>query len=313
MHLGNAAAALVAWLAARRSGDSIVLRIEDLDRARVKQEFTAQLKTDLTWLGLDWDEGPYIQSERIDLYRQAFDRLRNDGRLYPCFCTRRDVAAAAGAPQTPGEEALYPGTCRQLDTKLAESKLRGGARHAWRFRVADGPPPSYNDAIAGPWPENPDLRIGDFVVWRSDETPAYQLAVTVDDAAMKIEEVVRGNDLRSSAARQLMLFEALGLKAPRFVHLPLLVDDEGVRLSKRQQGITIRELREAGNTSEGLTGRLAHLLGLADTAVPITPVALITDFNFEAITAVGSKVRLQKSLDPRMMHKSRGGDSDLGT
>ena len=313
MHLGNAAAALVAWLAARRSGDSLVLRIEDLDRARVKPAFTTQLMTDLTWLGLDWDEGPYIQSERIDFYREAFDRLRSDGRLYPCFCTRRDVAAAAGAPQTPGEEALYPGTCRRLDPELAESKLRDGARHAWRFRVSDDPPPSYKDAIAGPWPEDPDLRIGDFVVWRSDETPAYQLAVTVDDAAMNIEEVVRGNDLRSSAARQLMLFEALGLKAPRFVHLPLLVDDEGVRLSKRQRGITIRELREAGHTSEELIGRLAHLLGLAETAAAIIPVALVNDFNFETITAVGSEIRLQKTSDPRMMHEPHGGDSDRAT
>lgn len=286
VHLGNASSALLAWLSIRARGGSLVLRMEDLDQARVQPGLAEKVLQDMAWLGLDWDEGPdrggphapYDQWSRRELYRAAFDRLRRDGRLYPCFCSRKEIQAAASAPQEPGEERLYPQTCRGLDVEEAQSRIDSGARHAWRFRVdGDGRRP-FDDLVRGRWGERASS-CGDFVVQRSDGVPAYQLAVVVDDHEMAIDEVVRGDDLLLSTVRQLVLHEALGFRPPVFGHVPLLLGADGVRLSKRHRGITLRELRDSGFTPAQIVGRLAHLLGLRPQPSPLPAQALVEGFS----------------------------------
>ncbi len=284
MHLGNASSALLAWLSVRARGGTMILRIEDLDRGRARREFTAGLLEDLEWMGLDWDEGPYEQSGRVEGYAAAFERLRGEGRVYPCFCSRRDVAAAASAPQAPGDEVRYPGRCRGLDPAQAAVRVENGERHAWRFRDEGSASDGFADLVRGRWGRG-ELP-GDFVVWRSDDTPAYQLAVVVDDAAMGVTEVVRGEDLLASTVKQLTLYDVLDLPAPRFGHVPLLLDGKGVRLSKRQQGITLKELREQGVAPQSIVGRLAGLLGLRPTTTPLPASELVDGFGLAGLAAV---------------------------
>ncbi len=290
VHLGNVSSALLAWLSVRSRGGSLVMRIEDLDRNRVQAGMAQQILFDLGWLGLDWDEGPdrggphapYDQDSRRWRYTAAFDRLLAAGRLYPCFCTRKEIAAAASAPQEPGDELVYRGTCGELDCAEAAQRIASGARHAWRFRVGAAARPDFDDVVrgrgqGGPWP------CGDFVVHRSDGVAAYQLAVVVDDAEMGIDEVVRGGDLLPSTTRQLLLHGALGSAPPLFAHVPLLLGPDGVRLSKRHRGITLRELRDTGCTPQTIVGRLAHLLGLRPTARPVTAGELVSEFAWERL------------------------------
>jgi glutamyl-tRNA synthetase len=286
MHLGNASSALLAWLSVRAAGGSFVMRMEDLDRNRVRPGLAERILEDLAWLGLDWDEGPdcggrhapYEQWPRRELYRAAFTTLREAGRLYRCFCSRKDIAAAASAPQTPGEEVRYPGTCLGLSDEESEDRAATGARHAWRFRVDPQAGPGFQDLVCGR--RGDDLPPpGDFVVWRSDEVPAYQLAVVVDDIAMGITEVVRGDDLLPSTTKQILLYEALDHAPPAFGHVPLLLGPDGVRLSKRHDGVTLRELRESGFTPERIVGRLACLVGLRPTPEPLPAQALVEGFS----------------------------------
>jgi glutamyl-tRNA synthetase len=286
LHLGNASSALLAWLSARAQGGTFVMRVEDLDLGRVRPGLAERILDDLAWLGLDWDEGPdrggpygpYDQASRLPAHRAAFETLRASSRLYPCFCSRKDVAAAASAPQAPGDELRYPGTCRALGPAEARDRIAAGERHAWRFRVEGRTPPIFEDLVHGRWGEDKPPP-GDFVVWRSDGGPSYQLAVVVDDAAMLITEVVRGDDLLPSAMRQLLLFEALGTEPPRFGHVPLLLGPDGARLSKRHASATLREMREAGRTPGEVLGPLAHALGLRPTPDPVEPRALVDGFS----------------------------------
>lgn len=292
LHLGNASTALAAWLAARACGGSFVLRMEDLDRPRVQPGAAQRILDDLTWLGLDWDEGPdrggshapYEQSRRGEHYDRAFARLVEGSRVYPCFCSRKDVAAAASAPQAQGDEVFYPGTCRTLAPAVAQERIAQGKPHAWRFRVDERAIPGFVDLVRGPQEGRPETT-GDFVVRRADGTAAYQLAVVVDDAAMGIQEVVRGDDLLASTPRQLLLYSALGLPAPRFAHVPLLLGPDGVRLSKRHQGTSIHELRKTGVSSRAIVGLLARLLGLVAERAPLTPAMLVPGFAFERIVS----------------------------
>jgi len=285
IHVGNASTALLCWLSARAQGGTLVMRMEDLDRNRVRPGLAERILTDLEWLGLDWDEGagrggphgPYDQGARHGIYRAAFERLLEMGRLYRCFCSRKDIAAAASAPQTPGEELRYPGTCDGLDAGEVRRRVEGGARHAWRFRVGPDERPVFDDRVWGRQGEAAEPA-GDFVVWRSDEVPAYQLAVVVDDAEMRITEVVRGDDLLASTARQILLFEALGHPLPVFGHVPLLLGPDGVRLSKRHAGVTLRELRESGMAAEAVVGRLSGLLGLRPSSEPVAARGLVEGF-----------------------------------
>ena len=250
MHLGHARTFWTAQQRARQHDGTLVLRNEDLDRARSRAEFSNAMLEDLKWFDFAWDEGPdcggdfgpYTQSERTGLYLSAFNRLLAEGFVYPCHCSRQDVFRALQAPHAGEDEPVYPGTCRNKPFDRAGGPLK----HNWRYRVPDAEIISFVDGCYGPQEFVAGQDFGDFVVWRQDELPAYQLAVVVDDAAMQITEVVRGEDLLRSTARQLLLYRALGLKPPAFYHCPLVTDESGVRLAKRHDALSLRALREAG-------------------------------------------------------------------
>ncbi|HEX2190584.1 MAG TPA: tRNA glutamyl-Q(34) synthetase GluQRS [Longimicrobiaceae bacterium] len=267
LHLGNARTALLAWLHARRAGGRFVLRVEDLDRGRVRPGYMEAQLDDLRWLGLDWDEGPdvggpcapYVQSERTERFAEALRRLEEAGRVYPCFCSRKEVAAAASAPHGPADEGpRYGGRCRERPPGAE----RAGRPAALRFRVPPGEV-RFHDLLLGGVAFDPEAETGDFVVRRKDGVAAYQLAVVVDDAAMRITHVVRGADLLSSTARQLLLYRALGLPEPAWLHVPLMLGPDGERLAKRHGAVSLAELREAGAAPARVAGWLAATCGLA--------------------------------------------------
>lgn len=226
-----------------------MLRNDNLDEERCKPEFVSAMFEDLSWFGFRWDEGPdvggsfgpYNQSARFGLYRAALERLRAGKFVYPCACSRKDIQAAVTAPHAEDEELIYPGTCREQ----SESKP-GAVKCSWRFRVPDRQTISFTDENLGEQKFAAGTDFGDFVVWRHDGVPAYQLACVVDDAAMRISEVVRGADLRVSTARQILLYRALGLATPRFFHCELLCDESGRRLAKRHDSQRLSHLRERG-------------------------------------------------------------------
>lgn len=248
LHLGHFATFRTAWQRARAAGGTLIYRNEDIDPQRCRPEYAAAAVEDLRWAGLDWDEGPdiggphapYEQSKRIDSYRAALATLRERGGVFACTCSRRDVAGAANAPHDESGEPIYPGTCR------ARREPPANQGHCWRFRVRDGETITFRDGRLGEQTFVAGRDFGDFVVWRRDDAPAYELAVVVDDAAMGITEVVRGEDLLVSTARQLLLYRALGLSPPAFHHCPLLRDASGRRLAKRDAALSLRELRARG-------------------------------------------------------------------
>ncbi len=303
MHLGNASTALLAWLSIRSREGKIVMRMEDLDQPRVRPGAADQILADLMWLGIDWDEGPdvggpfapYEQSRRFEHYESAFQLLIEQDLVYPCFCSRRDIAKAASAPQSPGDEVRYPGTCRKLRPPEVARRTESGKRHAWRFRVDDKARPTFVDEVLGVHASHAHEPPGDFVVRRADAVAAYQLAVVVDDAEMAITEVVRGGDLLASTARQLLLYEALGRPCPTFGHVPLLLGPDRVRLSKRHQGVTLRELRESGFTPEEIVGHLAVAVGLRLTAEPVRASDLIEDFALSNLPPARSGIVIDPS------------------
>lgn len=244
MHLGHAATFLKAQERARAAGGALLLRIEDLDMARCREEFVAALEEDLRWAGLGW-EGPVLrQSERLPVFVAAWRRLRAEGAIYPCQCSRKDVLNAIRAPHEEGGEAIYPGTCRG---RTCDSENEADALSMnWRFRVPDGESIRFFDGRLGEQAYRAGQDFGDFLVWRKDGFPSYELAVVVDDLATGITEVVRGEDLLMSTARQLLLYQALGAAAPDFYHCPLVRDAAGRRLAKRDKAMGLRELRERG-------------------------------------------------------------------
>lgn len=238
------------------------MRIEDLDGARCKAEFVSAMVEDLRWFGFQWQEGPdcggpfgpYSQRERMDHYKTALATLRERGFIYPCTCSRRDVLNAASAPHDGGDEPVYPGTCRP--TPNSQLKLPDAA-FSWRFRVPDGEVVPFTDGNLGLQRYTSGTDFGDFVVWRHDDAPAYQLAVVVDDSAMRITEVVRGADLLVSTARQILLYRALGLRPPLYFHTALMTDENGIRLAKRHDSLSLRKLREGGASPAELRRTLA--------------------------------------------------------
>jgi glutamyl-tRNA synthetase len=262
LHLGHARTFWLAQERARAAGGTLILRNEDLDPDRSRPEFVAAMYADLRWFGLDWQEGPdvggphapYSQSGRTALYRDTLRRLQAGGFVYPCTCSRKDILAAVTAPHAGDDEMIYPGTCRTAGASPPGSSHVGRAP-GWRFRVPDGEVIEFVDGGFGPQRFVAGRDFGDFVVWRPDDVPAYQLACVVDDAAMGVTEVVRGADLLPSTARQLLLYRVLGLTPPAFFHGPLLTDRNGRRLAKRQDALSLRALRARGVTPEQLRAR----------------------------------------------------------
>jgi glutamyl-tRNA synthetase len=263
LHLGHAKTFWTAQQRANANQGTLVLRIEDLDTARSQPRFLEAALEDLRWFGLQWREGPdaggpfapYLQSQRMQFYRDALAKLKDGGYIYPCRCSRQDVLRALNAPHAGEEEPLYPGTCRpSTESSGIKSVPKGqtAPRINWRFRVPDGEPVQFADNLFGPQKFVAGRDFGDFIVWRQDDIPAYHLAVVVDDAQMRISEVVRGADLLSSAARQLLLYRALGWTPPEFAHCELVTDAAGHRLAKRNDALSLRTLRERGSVPADL-------------------------------------------------------------
>lgn len=290
MHFGNVYTALLSWLSVKSRGGRWILRIEDLDPQRSRREHALRLEDDLAWLGLSWDEGgteekgpsgPYLQSLRHDIYEEYFHRLTATGYTYPCTCTRADIMATQAPHQSDGR-VIYAGTCRPaVMPSSARQPVSGKA--ATRIFVPDEDI-CFTDGIFGPQRVNLARECGDFVVRRADGAWAYQLAVVVDDALMGVTEVMRGCDLLLSAAQQIYLYRLLGLHSPEFVHLPLICNAEGRRLSKRDSSMGMDELRRRYSPAE-VTGRIAFAAGLIPSPDPVTPDSLISLFSREKIPA----------------------------
>jgi len=278
LHLGNVRSALLGWLWARASGGEFLLRIEDLDRERCKPAFTDALLFDLEWLGLGWDGAVWKQSERQAIYDEHLARLEAKGLTYRCWCTRGEIARAASAPHVGEEGPIYPGTCR--DDAHASEK-HPGRSPAWRFRVAAGEV-CFDDAVHGAQAQDVEHAVGDFVIRRNDGVASYQLAVVVDDALSGVTHVLRGDDLLSSTARQLLLQRALGFASPAWAHVPLLVQRDGKRLAKREGASTVAGLRERGWSPERVIGLLASWSGLGDGA-PVKAQELVSGFSLDRV------------------------------
>ncbi len=284
-HVGNVRTYLIAWLSARSRGGRVLLRIEDIDSPRVKLGAADEALRMLEWLGLDWDGSPLIQTQRGDAYRAALDRLCQQELVYPCTCSRSDIERAASAPHAEHEPPVYPGTCAHR--RATEAAALGEQPYCWRFRIR-GSTPAFTDLFCGRVSVDLHHCGGDFVVWKAatpsqDSTPAYQLAVVVDDAAQGVTEVVRGDDLIPSTPRQLLLYKALGLEAPAFCHVPLVVGPDGRRLAKRHGDTRVSSLRAAGVSPTALLGLLAWSCGWIDQIQPISAGDLLSLFRLDAI------------------------------
>ncbi|MBD5198461.1 MAG: tRNA glutamyl-Q(34) synthetase GluQRS [Bacteroidales bacterium] len=283
MHLGNVFTAVLSWLSVKSRGGEWLLRIEDLDPARSKRSFSELIEDDLHWLGLDWDEGglegkgecgPYCQSERSELYERALDRLTAQGLTYPCYCTRGELMAT-NAPHLSDGRVVYAGTCRP--ERLDKGCVEGKNVRATRLRVAEEEI-RFCDGIFGETVVDLSSEVGDFVVRRGDGAWAYQLAVVVDDAMMGVTEVMRGCDLLQSAAQQIYLYRLLGYEAPRFVHVPLLCNEAGQRLSKRDGSLNMEALRK-DMTAEEILGRIGFLAGLTECGKKVKLTDLLELYN----------------------------------
>jgi glutamyl-tRNA synthetase len=276
LHVGHARTFLAAWLAARAEGGRVILRIEDIDASRVRPEASQGAIDDLRWLGLDWDEGPdiggpsgpYVQTQRRVVHEATLERLKAEDRVYPCTCTRAEVARAASAPHEEDEGPTYPGTCSGRSP--ADAERLGDRPFAWRFRVPCGIV-AWTDLFQGAQALDPAAVGGDFIVARNLLGPAYQIAVVHDDAAMGANQVIRGRDLATSTPRQILLYQALGWPVPIFGHIPLVVGPDGRRLAKRDGSIKLAALRSEGINPRKLIGWLAKSLGMSERVEPSSP------------------------------------------
>jgi glutamyl-tRNA synthetase len=291
MHLGNVYAALLSWLSAKSKGGEWVLRIEDIDPARSKQEYADRIMDDLEWLGLTWDGEVTYQSQRQDIYEHYFDLLRKEGLLYPCFCTRADLLATQAAHESDGR-VVYKGTCRNM----TPTDYPQGITPAWRIRVPDRTIETA-DGHYGTYRTNLTTEIGDFIVRRKDGAFAYQLVVVVDDLLMGITEVVRGRDLLLSTPQQLFMAQTLRylntekvFPEVSYAHFPLLINEAGLRLSKRDKSLDMGVLRGQHSAQE-IIGFIAHLAGITPTQHPITPQELLPFFRWEKIPTEDIRVK----------------------
>ena len=291
MHLGNVYAALLSWLSAKSKGGEWVLRIEDIDPGRSRQEFADRIMDDLEWLGLTWDGEVTYQSKRQDIYEHYFELLRKEGLLYPCFCSRADLLATQ-APHESDGRVVYKGTCRDLNP----ADYPQGITPAWRMRVPDETIET-TDRHYGAYRVHLPTEIGDFIVRRKDGAFAYQLVVVVDDLTMGITEVVRGRDLLLSTSQQLFLAQTLRylntekvFPEVSYAHFPLLMNEAGQRLSKRDKSLDMGVLREQHSAGE-IIGFIAHLAGITPTQHPITPQELLPLFKWEKIPTEDIRVK----------------------
>jgi glutamyl-tRNA synthetase len=275
LHLGNLRTALLAWLFARSADSGFLVRIEDLDPARSRPEHEAGQLADLRAIGLDWDSEPLHQSERTDLYRDAVARLEAAGQVYPCWCTRAEIRAAAEAPHGPLPDGAYPGTCRGLTgaQRLARER-RAGRRPSLRLD-ARAAAVGFDDSLHG----RIEGAVDDFVLWRWDDTPAYNLAVVVDDAAQQVGEVVRGDDLLDTTPRQILLQRALDLPTPAYAHVPLVLAPDGDRLAKRHGAVTLADRATHGESAADAVAWMAASLDLAEPGERPTAAELVARFD----------------------------------
>ena len=306
LHLGNARSALLAWLLTRLQGGTFALRMEDLDQPRVRSGSARQIVQDLRWMGLDWDEGPdvggplgpYDQSARDDLYRTALQVLKDRDLVFPCYCSRKDIAQAASAPH--GRSPVYPGTCRDL---APDARVAAAARHpdrtpAWRLRVDDALI-AMEDGVYGEFSQSMSEDVGDFVLRRADSLFAYQLAVVIDDGLMGITDVLRGFDLLDSSPRQIYLFRVFGFPIPTFWHVPLMLDEAGNRLSKRDGSDSIAQYRDRGVEAPHLVGLLAASIGLVESGRELTARELLHESTLSTF-----QERLQRVADTHSKNNS---------
>ena len=277
MHLGNVFAAMLAWLSVRSRGGKMVLRMEDLDTQRTNAEYARVLREDLLWLGLDWDQETAPQSQRSGIYQRYFEKLMDQGLLYPCYCTRSQLHSV-NAPHLADGTYVYPGTCRDLTDAQRAAFDRAPS---WRVKVPDRQW-TLHDLVQGAYQENLAADCGDFVVRRADGVYVYQLAVTVDDGEAGVTEVVRGTDLLSSAPRQMYLQELFGFRHPVYAHVPMLLAPDGRRLSKRDRDLDMGALRKV-LTAEKLLGSLAYSAGLTDRPGEISAKELAAQFSWETL------------------------------
>lgn len=274
LHLGNLRTALAAWLFARHGGGRFLLRFEDLDTASVRDEHYRTQADDLEALELTWDGTPLRQSDRVEAYREAIDELVAGDLVYPCYCSRKDIREATQAPNGLYRTRRYPGTCRSLSTAQQAERAAAGRPPALRFR-SDGETRGFDDLVAGPCA----APIDDFVVQRGDGTPAYNLAATLDDAWQGVELVVRADDLLDSTPRQLALLDALGIEAPRYAHVPLVLNESGDRLAKRDGAVTLDDRQRLGETPLEVRSMLAASLGLCDVGDQPSLTELLEGFD----------------------------------
>lgn len=301
LHMGNARTFLIAWLNARATGGRIVFRMEDLDADRARADAAEAAITDLRWLGLDWDEGPdiggphgpYVQSDRTGIYRDALSSLIDSELVYPCTCTRAEIARVASAPHAEDEAPAYPGTCARRTASDALRMDSQGTRYAWRFRAA-GRTVEWTDINLGVQQHELDRIGGDFIVARSGDVFSYQLAVVVDDAAMRVNQVVRGRDLVDSTPRQILIQQALGLPMPVYQHVGLVLGPDGKRLAKRDMSVKLSQIRDLGVLPGKVIGILARSLGLStNSAIPLRSLA--SEWPFDSFESSKDCV-----IDPRL-------------
>lgn len=316
MHIGNIAAMLAAWLSARSRGDGIVLRIEDIDVPRVVPDADRWIMDDLAWLGLDWDGEPAYQSQRVELYGDILGVLRDNGLIYPCFCSRAQIRAAS-APQEGDRFILYPGTCRRLAVDERMVRLAAGERHSWRLAVpAAGAPDGrigFDDRIFGPQSFDVGADLGDVVMRRSDGLFAYQFVVSVDDALMGIDDIVRGRDLLRSTALQQWLRDRLAdcgigeRRVPAYAHIPLLDDLHGRRLAKRERSTDMGAMRAAGMRAEDILGVAGWALGLLEKPEALSAQDALGLFSWDRVR------RDDVEMPPALLtggHRGAGGGAD---
>ncbi len=294
LHIGGARTAIYNWAFARAMGGTFVLRIEDTDPTRSTEENTQIILRAMRWLGLDWDEGPeaggeygpYTQTERLDTYREALEKLKAEGKVYPCFCSKEELDAKRAAAEQNGQAySGYDRTCRDIDPEEAQRRIDAGEEHVWRLKVpADHGPIEFEDAVYGPKQFPADV-MDDLILVRSDGSPTYNFAVVCDDANMRITHVIRGDDHLSNTPRQILIYEALGYPTPTFAHLSMILGGDGKKLSKRHGATSVEEYRDRGYLPDTMVNFLALLGWSLDGETTIIPRdVLCREFSLERIT-----------------------------